>query len=160
MNPYIVGFDPGNSDATLTISSNGRPAACTIPAFLGSGSLEELKRIRGGSGKKDGLEAGELVLETAEQSVFVGRLALEQSADASSARGEIARYWSGHTLRLLMTLAGTLIKEPLFTLRVVSGLPVKVWNKEVPRHPELANAQGYLAVGLQLPDGAWTRLWP
>jgi hypothetical protein len=31
---------------------------------------------------------------------------------------------------------------------------------EVPRHPELANAQGYLAVGLQLPDTAWTRLRP
>jgi hypothetical protein len=88
MNSHIVGFDPGNSDATLTITSNGRPAACTIPAFLGSGSLEELKRIRGGSGKKDGLEAGELVLETAEQSAFVGKLALEQSADASSARGD------------------------------------------------------------------------
>src|SRR5437870_2487821 len=57
-------------------------------------------------------------------------VALEQSAHASSARGDVNRYWSGHTLRLLMVLAGTLIKAPTFALRVVTGLPVKVWDNE------------------------------
>jgi hypothetical protein len=68
-------------------------------------------------------------------SAFVGALALEQSANASSARGDVSRYWSGHTLRLLMVLAGTIIKEATFTLRVVTGLPVKVWDSQstVPR---------------------------
>jgi hypothetical protein len=32
--------------------------------------------------------------------------------------------------RLLMVLAGSLIKEPSLTLRVVTGLPVQVWDKQ------------------------------
>jgi len=31
---------------------------------------------------------------------------------------------------------------------------------EVPKHPEVANAQGYLAIGQQLPERVWTRLHP
>ena len=73
------------------------------------------------------LEPGEYVLEVDGSSAFVGTLALEQSANASTARGDVNRYWSGHTLRLLMVLAGTLIKAPTFTVRIVTGLPVKVW---------------------------------
>jgi hypothetical protein len=38
--------------------------------------------------------------------------------------------YSGHTLRLLMVLAGTLIKTPTFSVRIVTGLPVKVWDNE------------------------------
>jgi hypothetical protein len=29
---------------------------------------------------------------------------------------------------------------------------------DVPRHPELANAQGYFAVGQQIPEAAWSKL--
>ena len=31
---------------------------------------------------------------------------------------------------------------------------------EVPRHAEVANAQGYLAIGQQLPERVWARLRP
>ena len=31
---------------------------------------------------------------------------------------------------------------------------------DVPKHPEVANAQGYLAIGQQLPDRVWARLRP
>jgi hypothetical protein len=30
----------------------------------------------------------------------------------------------------------------------------------VPKHPELANAEGYLALGQQLPERVWARLHP
>src|SRR5262245_12067428 len=100
----------------------------TIPAEIGAGQLRDLQRIRGGAGAKGRLASGEYVLEVDGASFFVGRLALEQSAEASSARGDVGRYWSGRTLRLLMVLAGILIKEPNFTLRVVTGLPMTVWD--------------------------------
>jgi hypothetical protein len=128
--PLIAGFDPGTSETTLVLRLGTKSSALTIPSSIGPGSLEELKRIRGGSGTKDGLEYGELVLETGTRSLFVGTLALEQSQRVSNARGDVSRYWHGHTLSLLMALGGTLVKERSFTLRVVTGLPVNVWNKQ------------------------------
>jgi len=131
----VFGLDAGNSEATGAISSEGNSRMLTIPAEIGAGQRRELERIRGAAGAKGRLAPGEYVLEVDGASFFVGRLALEQSAEASSGRGDMARYWSGHTLRLLMVLAGTLIKQPSFTLRVVTGLPITVWNlaSTVPR---------------------------
>ena len=71
-------------------------------------------------------------------STFVGNLALQQSADADSGRGDVARYWSGHTKRLLLTLAGATIRERRFTLRVVTGLPVTVWAPETKQRVQQA----------------------
>ena len=129
MEPVIVfGLDAGNSEATGVIGGGGNSRMLTISAEIGAGQLRDLQRIRGGAGARSRLTSGEYVLEVDGASYFVGRLALEQSAEASSARGDVARYWSGHTLRLLMVLAGALIKEPSFTLRVVTGLPISVWD--------------------------------
>src|SRR5262249_39633133 len=128
--PIVFGLDAGNSEATGIIASTGKGGVLTIPSDIGAGSLRELTRIRGGSGQHIRLELSEYVLEVAGSSAFVGNLALEQSAAASTARGDVSRYWSGHTLRLLMVLAGTLIKEASFTLRIVTGLPITVWDTE------------------------------
>ncbi len=124
----VFGLDAGNSEATGVIASSANNHMLTIPAEIGAGQLRDLQRIRGGAGTKGRLASGEYVLEVDGASFFVGRLALEQSAEVSSARGDVSRYWSGHTLRLLMVLAGTLIKEASFTLRVVTGLPITVWD--------------------------------
>lgn len=121
----IVGFDPGNSEATLIAGKN----TCTIPSYTGSGSLDELRRIRGGAGR-DSLESGEYVLEYDGRSQFVGTLALEQTRDATSARGDVSRYWNGHARRLLLTLAGAALPRAVTSIRVVTGLPVQVWSKE------------------------------
>ena len=106
----LFGLDAGNSEATGVIGGSGNSRILTIPAEIGAGQQRELERVRGGAGTKGRLASGEYVLEVDGASFFVGRLALEQSAEASSARGDVSRYWSGHTLRLLMVLAGTLIK--------------------------------------------------
>jgi hypothetical protein len=126
--PIVFGLDPGNSEATGVITPEGKVRILTIPSEIGAGSFSQLTRIRGGAGQQRRLAPDEYVLEVDGSSWFVGALALEQSATASSARGDVSRYWSGHTLRLLMVLAGTLIAERSFTLRVVTGLPVTVWD--------------------------------
>src|SRR5215212_7811813 len=128
--PIVFGLDPGNSEATGVVAPSGKGGLLTIPSDIGAGSLRELTRLRGGSGQHVRLDPGEYVLEIDGSSAFVGTLALEQSANASTARGDVSRYWSGHTLRLLMVLAGTLIKEATFTVRIVTGLPVKVWDNQ------------------------------
>lgn len=127
--PTIIGFDAGNSEATLTTQVSGKGTSLTIPSYLGSGNLSELLRVRGGAGA-EALDSGEYVLEYGGRSSFVGQLALEQARDSSSARGDVARYWNGHTLRLLLALCGGCLKPATMAVAVVTGLPVAVWSKE------------------------------
>jgi hypothetical protein len=69
----------------------------------------------------------------------VGRLALDESRDATAARNDVSRYWSGHTLRLLLTLAAAAgLNDPV---RVMTGLPVAVWTPENKRRVQ-ASLQG------------------
>jgi hypothetical protein len=127
--PLLASFDPGNSDTTLMLHANhGAEQHVTFPSLLGSGSLNELRRIRGGAGQ-DQFDPDEYVLTVDGRTYFAGRLAVEQSADADSARGDTSRYWSGHTRRLLLVAAGALLpRHPHATLRLVTGLPVAVWS--------------------------------
>lgn len=134
----VVGLDAGNSEATLTIAPGRAGSALTIPSYIGSGQLAELLRIRGGAGES-ALESGEYALELGERSTFVGQLALEQSRDATAARGDVARYWNGHTLRLLCALVGAALpKANANSVRVVTGLPVAVWSKEAAKRVQHA----------------------
>lgn len=127
--PLLAGFDPGNSQSTLMISDGGAQAATlTMPSFVGSGSLAEIQRIRGGIGA-DALQADEFVLEHGGLSYTVGRLSHE-SSDATSQRGDVARYWNGHTLRILLTLIGGIVNDEAVRVRVVTGLPVRLRSKE------------------------------
>jgi hypothetical protein len=135
MPTLVAGFDPGNAETTMSMNADyGNGLAMTFPSYLGSGRLSELLRIRGGAGN-DQLEPDEYALTYRGRSQFVGRMAVEQSRDADSARGDTARYWSGHTLRLLLTAVGALLPEhPQATLRLVTGLPVEVWSKDTVRN--------------------------
>lgn len=123
----IIGFDPGNSETTLTWQQGAVTRHLTMPSFVGSGRLEELRRIRSATGG-GGLRKDELVLEYQGQSAFVGQLAIEESRDASAARNDVARYWSGHTLRLLLALAAQ--GGIRGAVRIMTGLPVSAWTAE------------------------------
>jgi hypothetical protein len=123
----ILGFDPGNSETTLAWRSGTAVRHMTVPSFIGSGALEGLRRVRSAAG--DGaLERDELVLTHGGGSFFVGRLAIEESRDASAARNDVNRYWNGHTLRLVLALAGYAGLSG--TARVMTGLPVSAWTPE------------------------------
>ena len=132
----VVGLDAGNSEATLTFVPGKAGSALTLPSYVGSGNLVELLRIRSGAGAEK-LESGEYVLELGGRSTFVGQLAIEQSRDATAARGDVSRYWNGHTLRLLCTLVGAALKGDM-ALRVVTGLPVSVWSKAAAKQVQQA----------------------
>lgn len=124
----VVGFDPGNSESTLTWRMADKARHMTIPSFVGSGRLDELQRVRSGAGGGGTLEKDELAIETGGASYFVGRLALAESRDASAARNDVSRYWNGHTLKLLLALASA---ANLFgPIRIMTGLPVSAWTPE------------------------------
>jgi len=102
--PIVFGLDPGNSEATGVVAPNGKGSLLTIPSDIGAGSLRELTRIRGGSGQQVRLDPGEYSLEVAGSSAFVGTLAMEQSANASTARGDVSRYWVRRVTQLCIAL--------------------------------------------------------
>ncbi len=127
--PIRVGGDFGNSQSTLAIPAGRGYRTLTIPSFLGRGSLAELQRMRrGGHHATPGAaSAPDSVLTVDGVEQFVGQLALDQSPDASSARGDVHRYWAGHTRKLLLALAG-LAWDKLPPLYLTTGLPVAVWS--------------------------------
>ena len=89
-NSIVFGLDAGNSEATGVLAT-GKQHIRTLPSAIGAGSLSQLMRIRGGAGQQHRLAPNEHVLEIDGSSSFVGELALEQSATASSARGDVTR---------------------------------------------------------------------
>lgn len=123
----ILGFDPGNSETTLTWRSGAIVKHLTIPSFIGSGRMEELRRVRSATSGA-GLQKDEIVLVHRGISYFIGQLAIEESRDASAARNDVSRYWNGHTLRLLLALAAQ--ANISNTVRVMTGLPVSAWTTE------------------------------
>lgn len=122
----LVGGDFGNATALLVDGGT----VVQIPSFIGSGSLDDLLSSRGGAGNAGSLQAGEYVIEQNGQTWFVGDLALSQTRNASSARADTARYANGHTLKLLMVLAGAMYRELTVRLKVVTGVPPVVMKEQ------------------------------
>lgn len=125
----IMGFDAGNSETTIAVRVGSRAQHLTFPSLIGSGDYAELLRVRSGAGRAATLDPDEFALEHRGAGLFAGRLALEQAKDATSARGNTARYTNGHTLRLLLTACGRLFKDEV-TIRLITGLPIKVFSPE------------------------------
>lgn len=123
----VIGFDPGNSESTLTWKAGAVQRHATLPSFVGTGRLEELQRVRSASGN-GGLGKEEIVLHHEGMPYFVGKLAIEESRDADSARNDVSRYWTGHTLRLLLALAAH--ANITGAVRIMTGLPISAWTAE------------------------------
>ncbi len=75
-------------------------------------------------------------------------------------RSQVSRIWrsseqgkvAAEAARVLYVGGGAYYFAPLLRESIPALL--------VPKHPELANAEGYLALGLQLPERVWSRLHP
>lgn len=122
---FIGGFDAGNSTALYATSAG----VLQIPSYVGTGDRELLLSTRAGAGERPVLKAGEYVVEYGGATYYVGDLALAQSPDATTQRGDANRYHSGHSLRLLMALAAA--AHPgvdSVRLRLVTGLPINLFQ--------------------------------
>lgn len=133
---YPVGFDAGNSETAAAIyTTTGELQTVTMPSYIGRGSFHELRRFRqmNSSGSTNVFQPEEYVLVCPEidpAEYFIGTLAMNQSRAATSARGDINRYWSPFALRLLLTAAGALIPDIEFEIALVTGIPIETYSDQ------------------------------
>jgi plasmid segregation protein ParM len=146
---YAFGFDFGNAEtgATLFHAEDDHARSLTLPSATSPGRLADLLRTRAGLGLNNlsansnaaegrpvplALTSQEYVLEYEGNEWFVGQLALTQARDASTARGDISRYWSRRALHLLLVASAALLPPSLaeYELAVITGLPVETFNAQ------------------------------
>ena len=130
---YPYGHDFGNSETGGVLFDRGMQRSITLPSATALGSSHDLLQKRSAmsdsyTGAADALKQGEYILEHEGNELFLGDLALKQSKSATTARGDISRYWSSRSLHLLLTASGTIIREPEYHLCVVTGLPVETFG--------------------------------
>lgn len=123
---FVGGADLGNSTSLYKTGD----VCLQVPSYVGIGALDDLLSTRLGSGGSGTLKRGEYVVEFGGVSHFVGQLAVDQLADATTQRGDHNRYTNGHTLVLLMALvAAAHPKLDSVKLRLVTGLPIKLFKE-------------------------------
>ncbi len=136
MQAFCAGFDPGNSETSLVVATpEGQQSRLTLPSYVGRGSSHELKRFRQMKSVQaaDVFQPGEYVLlcpKIAHTEYFIGTLAMDQSRAATSARGDINRYWSPFVLLLLLAASGALIPDAEFEISLVTGIPIETYSDQ------------------------------
>jgi hypothetical protein len=134
---YYGGFDPGSGEATLFLSSaDGVELGInllSIPSFIADGNAVGLLESRSrflGQTLSQVLRDGEYVIEYQDQDYYVGQLALVDGQNATNALGDRGRYQGLHSKMLLLALVAALIPETSLELRLVTALPVKLYDRE------------------------------
>ncbi len=133
---YYAGYDPGSRIATLYLCSEDNldelPLALLTPSIVGDGIVADLINTRTTTDPNAPLASllkkQVYVVEYEGQEYYVGELAEKEGKNATTALGASDRYWSLHSLLLLLTLAAALIPERHFELRVVTALPVTLYK--------------------------------
>jgi hypothetical protein len=146
---YYAGFDPGSGEATLLLSSADgiEPGQnlLSIPSFIADGNatglLESRSRIDGQT-LAQVLRPDEYVIQYKDQDYYVGQLAIADGTNATNALGNKGRYSGLHSQMLLLALCAALIPETDVELRLVTALPVKLYDKEN-RQAVKRNLEGY-----------------
>lgn len=137
---YDVGFDPGNSEtAAVVCDADDKQVLQICPSYISRGRYDALARFRtmGELGRSaqptEILQDDEHILTyplNGGSDYYVGKLAMSQGKGASSARGDISRYWSFIAVALLLTVLGLLIPEHEYEAHVVTGLPVETYSDQ------------------------------
>lgn len=146
---YYAGFDPGSGEATLFISSvdgiEPGKNILSIPSFIADGHATQLLEGRSRIENQtlaQVLRGGEYVIQYKDQDYYVGQLAIADGTNATNALGDKGRYQSLHSQMLLFALVSALIPETDVELRLVTALPVKLFDKEN-RRAVKHNLEGY-----------------
>lgn len=131
---YYGGFDPGSGRAGLKIvPANGTKLPhdlMTIDSCMSTGNSDDLL-ARGDTNAqvKDVIREGEACISLQGSDYYLQDLTRE-GRNLSYALGNPERYWNDHSRVLLLALASQLIPDRSFTLRLVTALPVTLYNKE------------------------------
>jgi hypothetical protein len=133
-NTYYGGFDPGSGRAGLKVySANGSQLQhdlMTIDSCMAMGNADDLL-ARGDINARvcDVLRDGEALISMGGSDYFLQDLTKE-GRNVTYALGNPARYWGEHAQVLLLALACQLVQDRMFTLRVVTALPVSLYTRE------------------------------
>jgi Actin like proteins N terminal domain len=146
---YYGALDPGSGAASLLISSlDGIESGVnilSIPSFVGDGNaaglLESRSRVETQT-LKQVLREGEYVIQYNGQDYYVGELAIADGTNATNALGDKNRYSGLHCKLLLVALDAALIPESSVELRLVTAVPVKLYDKEM-RKSVKKNLEGH-----------------
>src|SRR5260370_13021515 len=133
---YYAAYDPVSRIASLSLSPEDHlgelPLALSVPSIVGDGLVADLVNVRTTTDLNAPLASllkkHEYVLGYEGQDYYVGKLAEQEGKNPTTAHGVSDRYWSRHSLLLLLTLAAALIPERQFELRVVTALPVTLYK--------------------------------
>lgn len=130
-----IAADIGNARAVVLVRKEGEDIAqaVTMPAVRslhGAFSWEVFASRGLSAGAWGSLKRDEHIIERGGHERFLGRLAVERSAAASSGRGSDARYYDGTTLDFI--LAGVASAVPgatkIIISRLVTVLPISLWH--------------------------------
>jgi hypothetical protein len=124
--PTIVGIDPGNSTTIgYYEQGKGQSTSVVIPSEIAAGSLLAFEQTHQRSPKT---QSEEHVMEHDGASVYVGKLATQQSAWSSAALGDNTRYWNGHAKRLILAALAALGITGDDPIHLATGMPFVLWK--------------------------------
>jgi integrase len=131
---YLGGFDPGTGRAGLTlVSADGvslENDTMTIDSIVATGNAEKLlKRGDIHATLADVLREDECLITFNSTDYFLCSL-VKEGKNSTNAVADPARYWGDHARVLLLALACTLIPERVFALRLVTALPVTLYDRD------------------------------
>lgn len=137
MQYVALGMDFGNAHATGVVYLRGQERLLSLPSASAPGSIHDHAAMQTGT-TGDTLLDPYAVLRQGEHVFsynggserFIGELALRQTRKSSTGRGDINRYWSPRALEFLLTIAGALLPDDVFSLLVVTGLPIETYKSE------------------------------
>ena len=131
---YYAGFDPGSGRASLYLvpadDIEMDPDLGTVDSLIASGNVAKLLN-RGDINATiaDVIRRDEILVQWNGNAYYLDAL-IKEGRNVTDALGDPDRYWSDHARILLMALAGDLIPEQSFELRLVTALPVTLYNRE------------------------------
>ena len=127
---YAYGHDFGNSeiDAVLLKPNPAKEKADIITRSTPTAFTQINTTVMRGM-NVDTTKSLIVRMQDEQASYAIGSLALVQSTDPWSGRGDLQRYASHYSLRALLAMSGSMIPDREYGLLVVSGLPAETYQK-------------------------------
>lgn len=124
MQTYACGHDFGNAETCVTLFVRGKKVSKCVPSAIALGSMSDLESF----GLKTGPRGFVFKDYQSETELYVGQLAIDQSAMAFDSKGDISRYESDKTRIMLLAVSSSLVDDAEYGLNVVTGLPIETYK--------------------------------